>query len=137
MSYAVKDVLEKVTRALPASTSAVTSASAIDTRKATTSGRQLAKMELLISAPAVTQSQLPDAKTFTYDLVQSDNSDLSSPSVLASALITQTGSTGAAAATKRHRLPTDAKRYIGLKVTPSASGTGDASGATATLEALF
>lgn len=130
----VRDALLKATRALPASTAAVTS-TAIDTGTGT-GGSQLADVELLLSAPAVSTGQLPDTKTFTYAIIHSDNSDLSSPSTLFSAVITQTGSTGAAAATKRFGLPTDTKRYVGFTITPSASGTGDASAATATLEVL-
>jgi hypothetical protein len=135
----VRDASLKVTRLLPASTSAVTSTSAIDTGKSTTMGTQIGDWELLVSAPAVTTTQLPDAKTFTYDIIHSDNADLSAPATLHAAIITQTGAAGAgaAAATARRRIPSDAKRYIGLKVTPSASGTGDASAATATMEAMF
>lgn len=135
----VKDAQVKVTRALPASTAAVTSTTAIDTGKTTALGEQKNSMELLVSAPALSTAQLPDTKTMTYDVIGSSNADLSSPTTLASALITQTGASaaGAAAATKRYRLASDAPRYIGLKVTPSASGTGDASGATATLEGVF
>lgn len=131
----LKDALLRVTRALPASTTAMTS-SAIDTGKTTTLAAQPGNIEILVSAPAVTQAQLPDSKTFTYDIIHSDNADLSSPSTLHSAIITQTGSTGAAAATARRRIPSDAKRYLGLKVTPSGSGTGDASAATATMEVV-
>lgn len=132
----VKDASLKITRALPASTTAVTS-TAFDTGKCTTLGKQLADVEFLVSAPALTATQLPDTKTMTYDIIESDNADLSTPSVLQSAVITQTGDTGAAAATNRFKIPTDAKRYIGLRITPSAAGTGDASGADATLEPLF
>lgn len=133
----LKDALNKITRALPASTTAVTSASAIDTGKSTSLGHQGGEFEFLLSAPAVTQAQLPDTKTFTYDIIHSDNADLSSPSTLIEDCIVQTGSTGAAANSYRFRLPSSAKRYIGFKVTPSGSGTGDASAATATLEALM
>ena len=135
----LKDANVKLTRALPASTAAMTTASSIDTGKASSLGHQGGEHEYLLSAPLVTTAQLPDSKTFTYDIIHSDNSDLSSPVTLISALITQTGAggAGAAAATKKFRLPSDAKRYIGFKVTASASGTGDASAATATLEGQF
>ncbi len=133
----VRDALLKITRALPASTTAVTS-DAIDTGKSTTMGGQLAQFEFLITAPALTTAQLPDTKVQVYAVIHSDNANLSGSSVLYPAVITQTGadSAGAAGATHRFRLPTTAKRYIGITITPSASGTGDASGAAATLEAL-
>jgi hypothetical protein len=133
----LRDALLKITRALPASTTAVTS-TAIDMGNTTALASQPGNLEFLLTAPAVTTSQLPDAKTFTYKIIHSDNSDLSSPADLLSSVIVQTGAggAGAAGATKRFRLPSDAKRYIGVVVTPSASGTGDASGASATLELL-
>lgn len=139
MPLGVKDANVKITRALPASTTAVTTASAIDTGASTAIGQQMANNEFKLSAPAVTTAQLPDAKTFTYDVIHSDNADLSSSSVLFNDCIIQTGASGAgaAAATYSLRLPTAAKRYIGFTITPSASGTGDASAATATLEGLF
>jgi len=137
MNPAIKDASLKVTRALPASTTAVTSTS-IDTGKGSR-GDQPGSVEFLLSAPVVTTAQLPDAKTFTYKIIHSDNADLSSPADLILSAIVQTGAgaAGAAAATYKFRLPTGAKRYLGFVVTPSASGTGDASGASSTLEALF
>jgi len=135
----LKDASLKLTRALPASTSAVTS-TALDTGKTTSLGAQPGEVEFLISAPAVSLAALPDTKTMTYALVQSSAADLSGATVLFDNLIIQTGATGtdpAVAATKRLRLPSDALRYIGLRITPSASGTGDASGVSATLEPLF
>jgi len=133
----LKDALVKATRALPASTTAVTS-SAIDTG-VSSAGEQRAAVEFELSAPLVTTAQLPDTKVFVYDVIHSDNADLSSPSTLIDNAITQTGasSSGAAADSKRFKLPSNAKRYIGFTVSPSASGTGDASGATATLEGVF
>lgn len=135
----LKDALLKLTRALPASTTAVTTASSIDTGKSTDLGKQLADVEFLLTAPLVTTAQLPDAKLFTYDILVSDNADLSDPTTLIENCIVQTGAAaaGAAGTTYRFRLPSTAARYLGFNVTPSASGTGDASAATATLEALF
>jgi hypothetical protein len=136
-SPAVRDALVKATRALPASTTAVTSG-AIDTGKGS-AGDQVANVDFLLSAPVATITQLPDTKTFTYAVIMSDDADLSSSTTLYPSVIVQTGATGgsAAAATFRFRIPSTAKRYIGFTVTPSASGTGDASAATATLEVMF
>lgn len=131
----LRDALLKITRALPEDDSAVTS-DAIDTGKSTTQGRQLANVDFLLSAPALTTAQLGDAATMTYKAIHSDNADLSEASDLYPSLIIQTGAdgAGAAAATKRFRLPTDAKRYVGFVATNSADV--DASGASATLEVL-
>jgi hypothetical protein len=96
-------------------------------------------VELLLTAPALTTGQLPDGKTFTYAIVHSDNADLSASVALDPAAIVQTGAggVGAAGASVRFKTPSILARYIGFTVTPSASGTGDASGATATLAMLF
>jgi hypothetical protein len=136
----LKDAALKFSRALPASTSAVTSSGAgiIDTEVTTAQGTCPIK-ELLLTYPALTTGQLPDTKVMVYKLIQSANADLSSPSdVYGTAIITQTGAGGAGAAggTKRIKPPSDSLRYLGLVITPSGSGTGDASGATATLEVL-
>lgn len=126
------------TRALPASTTAVTS-TAVDTGKTTALGRQEIPADFVLSAPTLTITQLPDAKTMTYAICMSDNSDLSSPTTLYPSVIVQTGATGSSAAAVefRFRIPSNAKRYIFFTVTPSGSGTGDASGAKATLDLDF
>jgi hypothetical protein len=130
----LKDAQLKVTRALPNGAAAVTS-TAIDTQNSSL-GDQPGDVEFLISAPAMGTTPMADAKTMIYDVIHSDNADLSSPVTLVDNIITQTGagSAGCAAATKRFRLPSDAKRYIGFTATGSASG--DATGSSATLEAL-
>jgi hypothetical protein len=132
----VRDATIKVTRAMPPSTQAVTS-TAIDTGKSTSLGKQHIDADFVLEAPAVTQAELPDGKTFTYAVAMSDNANLSSSSTLYPSVIVQTGSTGAAAAEFRFRIPTTAKRYIFFTVTPSDSGTGDASGKSATLDLDF
>lgn len=129
----VKDVLLKQTRALPASTSAVAS-SALDLELSAKSDH-VAHCEVVVSAPALSTAQLPDTKVMVYTLETDDNSGFSSATTVAT-LGTQTGAggAGAAAAEYRAKLPTNCERYLRLKVTPSASGTGDASAATATME---
>lgn len=131
----VKDAILILTRALPASTAAVTTAAGIDTGVTTSRAEQLAA-EYLLTAPAVTTSQLPDAKLQTYTIISSSNADMSSPTTHITGAIVQTGAggAGAAGATYRFKAASDWKRYIGFSITPSASGTGDASGASATLE---
>lgn len=133
--FAVGDALLKSTLALPADDSAVTSA-AIDLGHGS-NGQNLVDAEFLVEAPALTTGQLGDAATMTYAVVTSASSNLSSPTVINSAIITQTGAdgAGAAAATARFRLPTDCQRYVGLRATNSAAA--DASAASAVLSLKF
>ncbi len=131
----VKDALLKVTKALPNGAANVTSDS-IDTGKSSR-GEHLARCELLLSAPALTTGQQPDAKTLTYDILGSDNSDLSAPSVTVAGAIVQTGAGGAGAAASeyRYKLPSNGPKYWGFKATGSAAG--NSSNASATLEMVF
>jgi len=135
MGFAVKDTGLKVTKALPNGATNVTS-DAIDLGHGSR-GDYLAGAELLISAPALVVGDLADAATMKYDIIHSDNSDLSSPTTLITAAITQTGAAGAgaAAATYTWRPNADVKRYIGVKATNS--GAGDASDKSMTLEMLL
>jgi hypothetical protein len=135
MSFQVRDALLTVTRALPNGAAAVTS-TALDT-ETVASGRQLADFELLIEAPAMNTTQMPNAKTMTYAIVTSTAENLSNPVVIADAVLVQTGAAGAgcAAATARFRLPTNAARYIGVRATGSASG--DATTASAVASFVF
>jgi hypothetical protein len=135
MSFQVRDALHTVTRALPNGAAAVTS-TALDT-ETVASGRQLADFEILIEAPAMGTTPMPNAKTMTYAVVTSANADLSGPTVIADAVLVQTGAAGAgcAAATARFRLPTNAARYVGVRATGSASG--DATGSSATISFVF
>jgi len=137
MALAVKDVALKNTRALNASASSTVDGAALDLGHGS-NGDFLAQCEAKLSAPALNATMAPDTRTFTYSIIHSDNANLSSPSVLYSSVIVQTGasSAGAAATTATVRLPVDVKRYIGARVTTGAS-TGDASTLAATLELLF
>lgn len=135
-SFGVKDASMKATRALPNGAASVTQTAGLDLMNSTR-GDFVAPVELLLSAPAMGATPMPDAKTMKYDIIHSDNADLSSPSTLIAAAITQTGAGGAgcAAATYRWKPPTNVKRYVGVKATGSASG--DATGASFTFEVLF
>lgn len=135
MPYTVQDAALNLTLALPNGAASTTS-SAIDLGNGT-KGDFVAPMELLVDAPAMGATPMPDNKTMIYDIIHSVNSDLSSPATLIPAFITQTGasSAGCAAAQARLRLPSTVRRYIGLKATGSASG--NASSATATLKPQF
>lgn len=137
MGFLMKDASLKGTRALPAAASSTVDGAAIDLKHGSY-GDFLADCELKLSAPAVNATMAPDTRTFTYSILHSDNSDLSSPSVLYPSVIVQTGAggVGAAAATYTVRLPVDVKRYVGARVVSGAS-TADASSVSATLELLL
>jgi len=130
-----RDAALKVTKALPGSATTVYS----DPIKIghAAKGDFLAECEVLISAPALNATRLPDTQTVTYFLQCDDNLAFASAAGVGGVLITQTGAggTGAAAATKRIRLPTDVEGYIRLGMTKT--GAADASGVSGTLEMLF
>jgi hypothetical protein len=136
-THNLRDAALKLTRALPNGAATVTAATAIDTGQTTNIGSQDGVSEYLLTAPAMTTAQMPDAKTMKYDILFSANADLSAPTVYITSAITQTGAggVGCAAATFRFRLPSDALRYVGFRATGSAAG--DATGASATLEVLI
>lgn len=132
IGFLLQDKLLKSSTALPNGAGSSTSA-AIDLQS-TATGDFVAECELLITAPALGVTPLPDAKTMKYDVLASDNSDLSSATVLGTAL-TQTGASGAGAtgATGRFRLPSNVKRYVGVRATGSTTGDASASSFTTAL----
>ncbi len=131
----LRDAALSITRALP-NGAAATTTTAVDLGHGA-NGLALANVEFLISAPALGATPLPNTKTMTYAVVHSDNADLSSPVVLYDAVLVQTGAGGVGdvAKTARFRVPSNCKRYIGVRATGSAAG--DASGSSFTLEPLF
>ena len=137
MSLALKDAQVKNTRALPAAASATVDGAALDLGHGSF-GDFVAEVEFKLSAPALNATMAPDTRTFTYSIIHSDSSDLSSPTVLYPSVIVQTGAggVGAAAASFTCRLPVDVKRYVGARIV-SGAATGDASSVSATLEGLL
>lgn len=138
MSFNVRDTLAKLTRALPNGAATVYATPGIDTGKVTSSGKQLADVEYILSAPALVTGDLGDGATMKYSILMDDVDPIdASSTALYTDILTQTGAggAGAAAATVRFRLPSDAKRIIGFKAVNSAAG--DASDKSATLEVLF
>lgn len=133
----VSDAQLSKSTALPTGASSVTQASGLDINQTTNGDFLVPTCELLISAPAVTTGMLADAATIKYDVVTSANSDLSSPTIIAATVLTQTGAggAGAAAASVRFALPSDVKRYVGVKATKS--GAGDASSVSVTAQFVF
>lgn len=130
----IRDTQLKGTLALP-NGAANTSGAAIDLGVGT-SADFVTLVNFLITAPALTTTQQPDAKTLIYDVIHSVNSDLSSPTTLYPAVLTQTGAggVGAAAATFQFAVPVNVKRYVGIKATGSAAGNSSA--VSATLEVI-
>lgn len=133
MNPSVKDYLLISTVVLPVG-AATTVGTAINLGL-TTKGQLLNTCELYIEAPALTTGALPDTKTITYDIISSASSDMSTPTVLATGLLVQTGAAGAgaAAATKRYRPPTDVAQYIAVRATGVATVSAAAFSATASL----
>ncbi|EFX60313.1 hypothetical protein DAPPUDRAFT_343453 [Daphnia pulex] len=132
MNPRMKDALLVSTlAALPVGAASVTG-NGVDLGHTAPGGQCLAQGEFLIEAPALPTGQLPDTKTITYDVIESVNSDMSSPVTVVAGIIVQTGAggAGAAAATKRFRPATDAKRYYALKATGVATVSAAASSAT-------
>lgn len=101
-------------------------------------GHATGDMELEIVAPALTTVQLPDDATMTYHVEHSDSLSTGYSDLYGSDVLTQTGAAaaGAAADTKRVRLPGACKRYVRLTVTAGATAT-DSSAVSATLQARF
>lgn len=135
--FLLGDKLLRATRALPASASATVDGAAIDLQNSAR-GEFVAECQLKLSAPAVNTTMAPDTRTFTYSIITSDQANLGSPTVLYPSVIVQTGAGGAGAAAATHvcRLPTNVKRYVGVRIVSGASTT-DASAVAATVELLF
>ena len=127
------------TIAMPTGASAVTTAG-IDLEQNVT-GDFAANAELLFTAPALTTAMLADAATVIYAIVTGATVDgsgvIQSPTVVANAVLTQTGAGGAGAATasRRFKFPTDVQRYVGVRATKSASG--DASSVSLRAQLVF
>lgn len=100
-------------------------------------GEFLADAEFLIEAPALTTGELGDTQTITYSLRQSNAADFSGDSEVLGGLIVQTGAggAGAAAASKRVRLPSDVQRYVRLRAVKT--GASNASTKSGSLKLLF
>jgi len=134
MSFALKDVLLKVLRALPAAASSTVYSAAIDLG----AGDKLAAFEVKISAPAVNTTMVPDTKTMTYSIQHGDDAAFGDVADLFPGVLVQTGAggAGAAAATFTTRMPVGVKRYLRLKIVSGANVT-DSSAVSATFELLF
>ena len=97
MKFGLQDAQLNTALALPNGAASTTTAAPIDTGKSTALGSQSGDFEFLLTAAALTTSQLADAATMKHDILMSDNADMSSPTTLISSAITQTGAGGAGA----------------------------------------
>ena len=135
-----RDALLARSLALPNGAATVVSGS-LDLGPKTPLGTTAGHYEFLLTTPALTTAQLPDAATMRYDILGSANADLSAPTILIGGMntdkLTQTGGGGAGAAgtTYRFRVATNAPRYVGYRVVNS--NAANASAASALLEMLF
>ena len=121
------------TRALPSNGTTVYSDS-IDLEFNREDGVFLAEADVIVNAPAVTTTQLPDAKTFTYKLQESDDDSTFTD---VATLGTQTGAGGAGADAKDFigSIGSTTGRYIRLAILNS--GTGNASTVNASFKLAF
>jgi hypothetical protein len=129
MSRKIQDATFVVTRALPTADGTVTSADfdlGADAFKPE-------EMELEITVPALNATQLPNADTLTITI---QAGAAATPTTTLAVLPVITGSSGYAGGITRFRLPSNVARYVNVKFV-AAGGTGDISGATATLKLLF
>jgi hypothetical protein len=129
--FATKDAQLTKTKALP-NGAATTNSDPIDLG-ATSRSDFVADHEVLISAPALTTTELADTQTIKYTLEHDSDSAFGGAATVPgfADVITQTGAggAGAAAATHRGKLPTNVKRFIRLKqVKTGASNASTSSG---------
>lgn len=90
-------------------------------------------VELEVTVPALTATQLPNADTLTIT-VQAGSA--TAPTTELFRLPVITGSTGYAGGVVRYRLPSNCPRYLNVKFV-AAGGTGDISASAATIKLLF
>jgi len=121
-----------VTRTLPAA-GASNSSAAIDL--ATTTGGRIPRVELGLEVPAT--PSLVDAKTITYTIEDSaNNSSFAAVADIPAIVTTGAGGVGAAAVSRRFKLPIGVRQYLRLTVAVLAAG-GDNTGVTASLGLFF
>lgn len=141
----LQDALLNQTGALPAAASSSTNTGSIDLELATLHGEtEWTRVEFEIDAPALNVTQLPNGDVVTYDVIVSASSNLGTPTAVYAAILTQTGAggAGAAAATRKFKLPGNLNdylsgaRYLGIRAN-TGSGTGNCSAASVGLAVNF
>lgn len=101
----------------------------------TSSGEFLANVELDLSVPALTATEVADTQTITYIVEHSAAADFGSVTTLMT-LQTVTGSTGVAALNRRIRLPSTVQRYVRVKATKTGASNASTSSMTVSLLCL-
>lgn len=126
----LRDKSLTITAALPNGAASTTTA-AIDLESGT-SGDFVANVELELSVPALTSTEVADTQTITYIVETSATSGFGSTTTLMT-LQTVTGSSGVAALTRRFKLPTNVQRYVRVKATKTGASNASTSSMTLTL----
>lgn len=137
MSFAVKDAQLIQTKALSNGAGSTVTDGWDLGHNAALLGRNLADFELLIEAPALTTTELPDTETYKYSIETDDNAAFGSAKVLHTDVMQQLGAGGAGAAAKseRVRLPSNCERYV--RVRGTKTGTGNPSAKVFTVSLMF
>lgn len=132
MPRLIQDAALTITRALPAQNATVNSTS-LDLGQ-TLAGDINEQIDLLLTVPAT--PALADSQTLTFTFQDSaDNSSFAAITGVSTLVLTGAGGAGAAATTRRVKLPPAARRYLRVSITSSAT-SGDSSGVTATFQIL-
>lgn len=132
MPRQIQDALLTVTRALPGS-GATVSSTAIDLGQ-TTADSINELVDLLLTVPAVPSLANSETITFTFE-DSANNSSFAAITGLSTLVLTGAGGTGAAASSRRVKLPPATRRYVRVTAVGSAS-SGANTGVTATLQLL-
>jgi hypothetical protein len=132
--FLVGDAKMKASLGLPDG-AATTVADGFDTQNSARGSFQ-ADTELVIAAPALGATPLPDGQTITYQVFHDTAVGFGTETLLATLGVqTGAGGAGAAAAELRIRLPTTVKRYVRAKAVKT--GAADASGSAAEVRLRF
>ena len=136
-NHNIKDASFVKTKALGTSDGTVVTVG-MDLGALSARGARLENCELLIEAPVLDATQLPNGDTNTYSIETDDDVAFGSAKIVANGVIIQTGAggVGAAAATARFKIPSDCERYIRVK-SILAGTTGDCSASSMTASLLF
>lgn len=136
MPFNLRDTALKVTKALPNGAATITSDGIQIQDTATNQRAYQGDIELLVTCPALTVTELADTQTITYTIETSDASAFGSGVVVISTTAVQTGAGGAgsAATSLRVRPNTDVKAYVRAKAVKT--GASNASTSSLTFEVL-
>lgn len=129
----IRDTNLSVSKALPAA-AATNYSDAIDLRDSAP-GIKMRKAEIEVAIQAL--PSLVDAKTATITLQDSaDGTTFADIATLAAITLTGASSAGAAAVTRKYKLPEDVRRYIRLKQAVLTAG-GDNTAKSSTMSVIY